>query len=104
MLEPRLAARVRVSTRRSVLGVLGAAIAGISISAARAETATDDVLTEAKVLRDPDIPVGGNRNGDVSIVEFFDYNCPYCRKLEPELQQVVQDDGRVRLILKDWPI
>ena len=37
-------------------------------------------------------------------MEWFDYNCPYCRKLEPELRQVVQDDGKVRLVLKDWPI
>ena len=62
------------------------------------------MLTEALVLRDPDIPVAGNANGDISIVEYFDYQCPYCRKLEPELRQVVQDDGKVRLVLKDWPI
>ena len=42
--------------------------------------------------------------GDITIVEYFDYQCPYCRKLEPELRQVVQDDGKVRLVLKDWPI
>ena len=63
-----------------------------------------DVLTEALVLRDPDIPVAGNPNGDITIVEYFDYQCPYCRKVEPELRQVVQDDGKVRLVLKDWPI
>jgi protein-disulfide isomerase len=62
------------------------------------------VLTEALVLRDPDIPVAGNPNGDITIVEWFDYNCPYCRKVEPELRQVVQDDGKVRLVLKDWPV
>jgi protein-disulfide isomerase len=62
------------------------------------------VLTEALVLRDPEIPVAGNAAGDITIVEYFDYQCPYCRKLEPELRQVVQDDGKVRLVLKDWPI
>ena len=62
------------------------------------------MLTEALVLRDPDIPVAGNPDGDINIVEWFDYNCPYCRKIEPELRQVVQDDGKVRLVLKDWPI
>src|SRR5258707_924548 len=71
---------------------------------ARAENNEEKVLTEALVLRDPDIPVAGNPNGDITIVEWFDYNCPYCRKLEPELRQVVQDDGKVRLVLKDWPI
>ena len=60
--------------------------------------------SEASVLRDPDIPVAGNPDGNISIVEWFDYQCPYCRKLEPELQQVVQDDGKVRWLRKDWPI
>jgi protein-disulfide isomerase len=64
----------------------------------------DAVLTEALVLRDPDIPAAGNPDGDINIVEWFDYNCPYCRKIAPEIQQVVQDDGKVRLVLKDWPI
>ena len=56
------------------------------------------------MLRDPEIPAAGNVDGDITIVEWFDYNCPYCRKLDPELRQVVQDDGKVRLVLKDWPI
>ena len=60
--------------------------------------------SEAAVLHDPDNPVFGNSDGDIAIVEWFDFNCPYCRKLEPELRQVVQDDGKVRLVLKDWPI
>jgi protein-disulfide isomerase len=71
---------------------------------ARAAADPDNVLTEALVLRDPEIPVAGNADGDVTIVEYFDYNCPYCRKLEPELGQVVFDDGKVRMIWKDWPI
>ena len=48
--------------------------------------------------------MAGNADGDITIVEYFDYQCPYCRKIEPELRQVVQDDGKVRLIWKDWPI
>jgi protein-disulfide isomerase len=94
--------------RRSALGVFGAgavmAAAAVMPRAAFAEADDDKVLTEALVLRDPDIPVTGNAAGDISIVEWFDYQCPYCRKLEPELRQVVQDDGKVRLVLKDWPI
>jgi protein-disulfide isomerase len=64
----------------------------------------DNVLSEELVLRDPGIPVAGNGSGDVSVVEFFDYQCPYCRKVEPELRQVVHDDGKIRLVWKDWPI
>jgi protein-disulfide isomerase len=91
-------------TRRQALGLFGAGVALLGAGVARAEDNEEKVLTEALVLRDPDIPVAGNPNGDITIVEWFDYNCPYCRKLEPELRQVVQDDGKVRLVLKDWPI
>jgi protein-disulfide isomerase len=97
-----------VITRRHALGVLGgvAGMLGTGVSASLAATAdaADDVLSEGAVLRDPDIPVAGNANGDVTIVEYFDYNCPYCRKLAPELAQVVFDDGKVRMVFKDWPI
>jgi protein-disulfide isomerase len=92
-----------VPTRRQALGLLGAGAA--LLGAASPLRARDDtVLTEALVLRDPDVPVIGNPNGDISIVEWYDYNCPYCRKVAPELRQVVEDDGKVRLVLKDWPI
>jgi protein-disulfide isomerase len=95
-------------TRREALGLLGIGAgllgAGLAPRSARAEDDEEKVLTEALVLRDPEIPVAGNVDGDITIVEWFDYNCPYCRKLEPELRQVVQDDGKVRLVLKDWPI
>ena len=97
-------------SRRDTLGLLGttlgvaAALAGIAPRAALAQGGDDNVLTEALVLRDPDTPVTGNADGDINIVEYFDYQCPYCRKIEPELRQVVQDDGKVRLVWKDWPI
>jgi protein-disulfide isomerase len=92
-------------SRRQALGLLGAGALGASLAVcpARAES-EEKVLTEALVLRDPDIPVLGNPDGDISIVEYFDYNCPYCRRIAPEISQVVQDDGKVRLVLKDWPI
>jgi protein-disulfide isomerase len=91
-------------TRREALGLLGAGAAMLGIVPRTALAQGDEVLTEALVLRDPDIPAAGNPAGDITIVEYFDYNCPYCRKIEPELQQVVHDDGRVRMIWKDWPI
>jgi protein-disulfide isomerase len=86
-------------SRRDALALLGAAVAMLAVpGAASAEP------TESAVLRDPDNPVFGNPNGDISVVEWFDFNCPYCRKIEPEMRQVIQDDGKVRLVLKDWPI
>src|SRR6201987_3911002 len=93
-------------SRRVLLNSLGVSVAALGIGALSApvRAETEEVLTEALVLRDPDIPVAGNADGDISIVEYFDFQCPYCRKLEPELRQVVQDDGKVRLVWKDWPI
>jgi protein-disulfide isomerase len=92
-------------TRRGLLRAfgLGVVTAGLTRAPTLAET-SDEVLTEAQVLRDQEIPAAGNVHGDITIVEYFDYNCSYCRKLAPELAQVVHDDGKVRLILKDWPI
>jgi protein-disulfide isomerase len=94
-------------SRREALGLLGAAaLAGTAVlpRSALAANEQETVLTEALVLRDPDIPVSGNPDGDITIVEWFDYQCPYCRRVEPELRQIVQDDGKVRLVSKDWPV
>src|SRR4030088_12930 len=95
----------QLPTRRQALALLGGGALGAGMAPRLALGQSDEkVLTEALVLRDPDIPVVGNADGDITIVEYFDYNCPYCRKVAPEIRQVVQDDGKVRLVLKDWPI
>ena len=49
-------------------------------------------------------PVSGAANGDVTIVDYFDYNCPVCREIEPTLRKVAARDPKVRLIHKDWAI
>lgn len=49
-------------------------------------------------------PVLGNPEGDVLIVEFFDYRCPYCRTVAPSLMQAVREDGAVRLVMMEFPI
>ncbi|MET0720553.1 MAG: DsbA family protein [Tardiphaga sp.] len=93
-------------SRRGALGLFGGAIwLGTGTSwAAPGGGKDEDVLNEAAVLRDPDIPAAGDAKGDITIVEYFDYQCPYCRKLAPELDAAVTQDGKVRLVLKDWPI
>jgi protein-disulfide isomerase len=57
-----------------------------------------------KIFRSPLAFVGGNSNGDVSVVEFFDYNCPYCRRALPDVIKLLQNDDNVRLVLKELPI
>ncbi|MFP7673250.1 DsbA family protein [Marivita sp. S0852] len=48
--------------------------------------------------------VGGNPDGDVTIVEFFDYRCGFCRKAHPEVQALLESDGNIRYIAKEFPI
>ncbi|MCP5412972.1 MAG: DsbA family protein [Alphaproteobacteria bacterium] len=52
----------------------------------------------------PGDPVIGNPDGDVTIVEFFDYACSYCKAAEPRLVAAIESDARVRLVLKEFPI
>lgn len=56
------------------------------------------------VLHDPDAPVAGNPDGDVTIVAFEDYNCPFCRRSTPQLAAFIASDPKVRVVFKDWPI
>jgi protein-disulfide isomerase len=56
------------------------------------------------ILNDPAAPVGGNPAGDVTLVEFFDYNCPYCRRVAPTVTQLEEADPDLRLVYKEYPI
>lgn len=54
--------------------------------------------------RDPNAPVLGNPDGDVTVVEFFDYNCPYCKRVKPAIEALLEKDPNVRLVYREWPI
>lgn len=72
-----------------------------------AEAQNDKALVQANradIFDDGHSWVGGNPDGDLTIVEFIDYRCGYCRRIAPELDKVVADDGNIRLILKEFPI
>ncbi len=77
-------------------------IAVLSASVSSLRAAED--LSKEMILNDPAAPVAGNPSGDVTIVAFLDYNCPFCKKAAPDLERAVKTDGRVRLVYKDWPI
>ena len=64
----------------------------------------DGEITRDMILNDPDAPVAGNPDGDLTIVDFFDYNCPYCKMAAKSLEKIVKADGNIRLVYKDWPI
>jgi protein-disulfide isomerase len=84
--------------------ICAVAVVCVSLSAVALGEQPGDILSRASVLRDPDIPSLGNPQGDLTIVEFIDYQCPYCKKIVPELSQLAKEDGNIRLVLKDWPI
>ena len=80
-------------------------------------TAVDDhrakAIAEAKppllslkdaLLHDAASPVLGDPDADVTIVAFLDYNCPLCRKSDADLDALIADDPKIRVIYKDWPI
>lgn len=56
------------------------------------------------LFQSPDSPVAGSISGDVTIVEFFDNNCPYCRSVAQTLDRVVGSDGSIRMVFKEFPI
>ncbi|MFN0217869.1 MAG: DsbA family protein [Hyphomicrobium sp.] len=56
------------------------------------------------IFRNPQSPVAGDPNGDITVVEFFDYNCGYCKRGLPEVQKLIQSDKKVRFVFKELPI
>lgn len=57
-----------------------------------------------EVFRDAASPVGGNPEGDVTLVEFFDYDCPYCRQVAAVVAEAAAADGQLRIVYKEFPI
>ena len=72
----------------------------------RQAAAAAAVLSENRDIleNDPNAPVLGNADGDVTVVEFFDYNCPYCRRVKPQIEVLLEADPNVKLVYREWPI
>ncbi len=69
------------------------------------QSARDALVAQRDNLEtNPGTPVLGNPDGDVVIVEFFDYRCPYCKRAAGGLHETVIDDGNIRLVMKEFPI
>jgi protein-disulfide isomerase len=82
-----------------------------AVAALQADTASQQaaasraaITAQHAALSDPADPAIGNPKGDVTIVEFFDTRCPYCRHLDPTVSQFLQQDPGVKLVFKDLPI
>ena len=57
-----------------------------------------------QIFNNPADPVIGNVNGDVTVVEFFDYRCPYCKRVSDSLTTLVKDDPNIKVVYKEFPI
>ncbi|MEM1428439.1 MAG: DsbA family protein [Pseudomonadota bacterium] len=74
---------------------------------AEAQAEMDELMVQANaqaLYTSPDAWVGGNPEGDITIVEFMDYRCSFCRRAFPEVQELIQSDGNIRIIVKEFPI
>jgi protein-disulfide isomerase len=70
--------------------------------AERTKTLVADNAKE--IYRHPDAPVAGNPNGDITVVEFFDYNCGYCKRGFHNIRELIEKDKNVRVVFKELPI
>jgi protein-disulfide isomerase len=71
---------------------------------ANKQSAVKAVQLQESLKTDKTVPVVGNPKGDVTVVEFFDYNCGYCKKAFEEIQTLLKDDKNVKVVLYDMPI
>jgi protein-disulfide isomerase len=97
--------RTSIIHRTRVLGLV------LLVAIATATTAVAQTIHQitpaalAAILEEPlATPASGSPNANVTVVEYFDYNCPVCRRIEPELRKLLASDPGVRVIHKDWPV
>ena len=98
MIEDYLLSNPRILQRVSVAP-------DAELQAAEAEQARAAIATmQEAIYEDPDHVVLGNPEGDVTLVEMFDYNCGYCRQAVPDLATLIAEDPNLKVILKEFPI
>jgi protein-disulfide isomerase len=73
-------------------------------AAAQQESRAALVALKDEIEKDPSAPVAGNTEGNVTIVEFFDYRCGYCKRVFPSIQQLIETDGNIRYVFKEFPV
>jgi protein-disulfide isomerase len=72
--------------------------------AAEKESAANIAAFRKQLENNPHAPLAGNPKGDVTVVEFFDYRCGYCKQVFPAIQELLKTDGGVRYVFKEYPV
>lgn len=94
-------------TRRTLLAATAASAALAALPALAQAPARENPMPDElrrAMERDPTAPVLGNSEGNITLTEFFDYNCPHCRTMLPLVQQLVSSDPNLRVVYREWPV
>jgi protein-disulfide isomerase len=86
------------------VALLGAAIVLVAAAAFAETPLLISLEAQKRIIDSPGVPVIGATSPDVVVVEYFDFNCPFCRKLAPSIRALVKTDSTVAVVYKDWPI
>lgn len=92
------------SLRSALLSGLLVVVLATGIAEAQSTREVPQATLAAMVAEPLATTPSGSTQPDVTIVEYFDYNCPVCREIDPQLRKLVATDSKVRVIRKDWPI
>jgi protein-disulfide isomerase len=99
--------RVKLGSAQGGFRFIVVSVLGCALLLCAASTEDVQIITRAgqkQMLAKPGTEAAGDRNPDVTVVEYFDYNCPFCKKLVPALQALLADDPKIAILYKDWPI
>ena len=99
--------RVKPGSAQGGLRFIVVSVLGCALLLGGASVEDVQIITRAgqkQMLAKPGTEAAGARNPDVTVVEYFDYNCPFCKKLVPALQALLADDPKIAILYKDWPI
>jgi protein-disulfide isomerase len=108
--RPLSTAEVEAIVRDYLMREPGIVLEAIQELQRREQAAQEERRREAiaalagELLHDPATPVVGNPEGDVTLVEFFDYRCSFCRRMIPAMQRLLAEDGDLRIALKELPV
>lgn len=88
----------------TTLGLVSGLTLSVGVPMARAQDNPMPPELRDAIERQPFSPVLGNPKGDVTLTEFFDYNCPHCRTSVPVIRKLIGDDPHLRVVLREWPV
>jgi protein-disulfide isomerase len=87
----------------SLLAILALALGMATVVSAQ-HPSLIAVGAEKRILDEPGVPILGSANADLTVVEYFDYNCPFCKALAPVFQPFIDQDHAAAVLYKEWPI